>query len=306
MVARYGIELRRHGRALVGRCLFHVDGGRPNLHIWPRTASWWCFRCCIGGDAIRFVELAENVGFLEAVERLQGSQPVQLARPSESRPEAAPSRAEPGDARSPDEALALQAASSLYHQRLLSDADALAYLEHRGIDRAAVMTCHMGYASGLELVPFLRWRSMPISSALRVGLLDSSGREVLAGRIVVPDLQAVLDHVARRADRRPGPGAELLGHAAEVPRPARPEPLLGIDQVREGPSVVVTEGVLDYVVLRPLADFPLWRSWEPTRARPSWASSVRSNGSIWRSIRTIRGLEATLRLMEQLGLRPFP
>jgi DNA primase len=35
VVARYGVELRRQGRALVGRCPFHEDGGRPNLHVWP-------------------------------------------------------------------------------------------------------------------------------------------------------------------------------------------------------------------------------------------------------------------------------
>jgi len=33
LVASYGIELRRVGAALVGRCPFHQDRGRPNLHV---------------------------------------------------------------------------------------------------------------------------------------------------------------------------------------------------------------------------------------------------------------------------------
>jgi DNA primase len=45
VVAGYGIELRPQGRALVGRCPFHPDAGRPNLHLYPDSASWYCYRC---------------------------------------------------------------------------------------------------------------------------------------------------------------------------------------------------------------------------------------------------------------------
>src|SRR5712692_9283356 len=58
------------GRALVGRCPFHADGGRPNLHAFPASQTWWCFRCGIGGDVLKFVMLAEEVSFREAADRL--------------------------------------------------------------------------------------------------------------------------------------------------------------------------------------------------------------------------------------------
>jgi hypothetical protein len=35
VAARYGIELRRSGSALSGRCPFHTDGGRANLFVYP-------------------------------------------------------------------------------------------------------------------------------------------------------------------------------------------------------------------------------------------------------------------------------
>jgi DNA primase len=35
LVARYGIERRRTGAALTGRCPFHLDRGRPNLTVYP-------------------------------------------------------------------------------------------------------------------------------------------------------------------------------------------------------------------------------------------------------------------------------
>src|SRR5690606_37000357 len=74
VVASYGIDLRRVGRTLVGRCPFHTDSGRPNLYVYPATDSFYCFRCGIGGDAITFVEQSDGVTFLEAVERLGGGE----------------------------------------------------------------------------------------------------------------------------------------------------------------------------------------------------------------------------------------
>jgi DNA primase len=40
VVARYGVDLRPCGRTLVGRCPFHADQGRPNLTVYPATASY--------------------------------------------------------------------------------------------------------------------------------------------------------------------------------------------------------------------------------------------------------------------------
>jgi len=45
VVGSYGIELRRVGPALVGRCPFHEDRGRPNLHVYSRSSRWICYRC---------------------------------------------------------------------------------------------------------------------------------------------------------------------------------------------------------------------------------------------------------------------
>ncbi len=39
VIAAYGIELKRQGRAFVGRCPFHADGGRPNLTVFPTTQT---------------------------------------------------------------------------------------------------------------------------------------------------------------------------------------------------------------------------------------------------------------------------
>jgi len=136
VVARYGIELRPAGRALVGRCPFHLDRGRPNFHVYPTSSSWYCFRCATGGDVISFVERITRLGFREAVLELDRG----LTLTSSSR------RAPPVPLRSrrrvtlPDaaERSCLAAAVEVYHNCLLAYPEALAYVERRGIDRATV------------------------------------------------------------------------------------------------------------------------------------------------------------------------
>ncbi len=152
VVARYGIALRRQGRALVGRCPLHDDGGRPNLFVYTDSGSWRCYRCNLGGDVITFVELVEQVPFREAAERLSAGNPRPLHAPRVARPHPRPHAAAPTE-RGSEETAALQAALSLYHTRLLGDSEALAYVRGRGIDQATITRCQIGYAAGDQLLP---------------------------------------------------------------------------------------------------------------------------------------------------------
>ena len=72
LVASYGIELRRSGSHFSGRCPFHVDRGRPNMAVFPRSGYWVCFRCDARGDAIAFVQRIDGISVREAAARLGG------------------------------------------------------------------------------------------------------------------------------------------------------------------------------------------------------------------------------------------
>jgi DNA primase len=65
-MTRYGVELRRAGRELVGQCPVH-DDHRPSLRVSPGKNLWYCFPCGFGGDAIAFVMRLDGLGFAEAV-----------------------------------------------------------------------------------------------------------------------------------------------------------------------------------------------------------------------------------------------
>jgi DNA primase len=298
VVGGYGIELERQGRSLVGRCPFHADSGRPNLHLFEATQTWYCFRCCLGGDVVRFVMLAQNVGFLEAVERLaratMGTVRVSPKHISRQVPAAIGER-------DPEELAVLQAAVTLYHHTLLAEPCALAYLSGRGLDRATIEQCRLGYATGDQLTAYLRWQRLPIGPALRVGLLTRSGAEFLASRIVVPELHGSRPVwlIGRVLDEAPTDDVPVhLGLPGS-------KPLLGLDQARHSPTVVIVEGSFDYLTLR-MWGYPVVATLG-THLRADLVDALRAFS---RQLLVLdnddAGLEATLLLQQQLGHTAIP
>src|SRR2546430_12264938 len=70
VVTGYGVELKRQGRAMVGRCIFHTDNGRPNLYVYGDSESWRCYRCGIGGDGLGVFMHAEKIAVREGLDPL--------------------------------------------------------------------------------------------------------------------------------------------------------------------------------------------------------------------------------------------
>jgi DNA primase len=242
IVEGYGIELHVSGRSLLGRCPFHDDGGRPNLHVYPSTQSWYCYRCSVGGDVVSFVQRMERVSFRDAVVRITGDR---LETPKATIPPVGKvqSRVRHFPPWGPDERACLSAAVELYHNRLLTDVEAHTYVRGRGLDERIIERCRLGYAAGDELAAYLRWRRLPVQAAVRVGLLRPDGHEFLAGRVVVPEI-------------RHGQPIWLVGRTIgagdDAPKylglPGR-KPLLGWDTAMNTREIFVVEGVFDWLTL---------------------------------------------------------
>jgi DNA primase catalytic core len=240
VVATYRIALRPSGRALVGRCPFHPDRGRPNLHVYPETASYFCYRCGVGGDVIDFVERMERVGFLEAVARLGGDPSLRNRPTLPIPPHPATDPIAPPD---PHQQGAIALAVVVYHERLLAEPRAVDYLQSRGVDLATANRFRLGFARGDELVDRLRAVGLPLDPARQVGLLDPEGREPLAGRIVIPELREgnpVWLTGRRLADAGYGPKYLSL---------PGPKPLLGHDVLGDSRIAYVVEGPFDWLTL---------------------------------------------------------
>ena len=243
VISGYGIALNASGHALVGRCPFHPDHGRPNLYVYPASQRWYCYRCHVGGDAIDFIQRQAHLDFSSACERLAGL-------PSE--PSLSPSRprytVRRWDRLTLDEQVVMNSALEIYQEALWRSPSALAYLQRRGITETIIRDGRLGYADGRTLVAYLR-RRRALRIAQDLGLLHRSPHhgptrplvEFFAGRIVVPEL-------------RGGHCIWLIGRALDE-NPYRPKylalpgerPVLGIERALGHREVFLCEGVFDYL-----------------------------------------------------------
>ena len=196
---RYGLELKRRGRAWMAACPFpahqHTGQGTPSLALYPDSERFHCFGACgyerPGGDVFDFVCRLREVDFTAALQELaEGGGVAVTALPRPPRRE--PPLWEP-DA---DERAALEAAVEHYHRRLLRSDRVMRYLAGRGLGPEVVRRFRLGLAvSGQSngfggpdggLLPALRARGLA-EAAGRLGLVNNRGREFLRWRVVFPD-----------------------------------------------------------------------------------------------------------------------
>jgi DNA primase len=130
LVAARGIELKRHGKDLVGLCPFHDDHS-PSLVVTPSKNVWNCLGACQqGGDVIQWVMKAQGISFRHAVELLRADHPslseaTAPVRISTVRKLAPPISREAGDGE------ALLQVVNYYHETLKQNPEAQAYLAKR-------------------------------------------------------------------------------------------------------------------------------------------------------------------------------
>ncbi len=187
-----GIELKKHGKDLLGLCPFHEDHD-PSLVITPSKNLWNCLGACgTGGGPIDWVMKAEGVSFRHAVEILRND----VALPSTSSSKAPPARsitAKLPPVVKPDleDQELLRRVVSYYHKTLLSEPKALEYLAQRGLRSAeAIERFQLGFSNrtlGYRLPAKTTKEGQEMRARLRrLGVLRSSGHEHLNGSLVVP------------------------------------------------------------------------------------------------------------------------
>lgn len=193
IVAMSGVRLTRTGSSsLKGCCPFH-DDRRPSLLVDERDQHYHCFACGAHGDVIDWVMRREQLGFAAACQLLAGFPPWPPSAPAAARKV---ERGRRWDRLALPEQVVMNVAGAVYHDALWREPRALAYLHERGILRWVIRRCWLGYADGEALARFLRPRD-DLRVAEELGLPRRSGgndadeppRDVLAGRIVVPELR---------------------------------------------------------------------------------------------------------------------
>src|SRR5450631_1642404 len=73
------VNLRRAGRELVGRCLFHEEKS-ASLYINPERQRFHCFGCQAGGEVFNFAMRLHGLAFPQAVRLLASESGINIDR----------------------------------------------------------------------------------------------------------------------------------------------------------------------------------------------------------------------------------
>jgi DNA primase len=133
------VKLVRRGREYAGLCPFHHEK-TPSFYVVEDKSFFHCFGCGAHGDVIGFVMRADNLDFVEAVEKLAGEAGLAV-------PRATPEERERAQ-RQKTLLEALEAAAAFYEDRLWSPAGNRArdYLLGRGLDSETIRRFRLGWA----------------------------------------------------------------------------------------------------------------------------------------------------------------
>ena len=136
------VVLKQKGRLFWGNCPFHGEK-TPSFKIDPATQLWHCFGCGKGGDAYKYVMLAENVDFVESVRGLADRAHIEIVAEAGGVPRGRKERL----------TAASEAAAAFYHDTLTKSPmpaakKAREYLGGRGFGSDVSRTWTLGFAAG--------------------------------------------------------------------------------------------------------------------------------------------------------------
>ncbi len=248
-------DLRRVGSRFTGLCPFH-DERTPSFSVNAADKLFYCFGCQAKGDAIGFVEQAEGLDFVDAVEMLADRYGVQMERENDD------PRAEERRRRRARLHSLLDRAARYYSTYLWEAAEAAAardYLAGRGLSEEILREFRIGYSPSAWDRMIVRAQEGGFRPEELVGAgLAQRGRQGglydrFRSRIMFPlaDRRGqVLGFGARAMGEGPGP-KYLNSSENDVYHKGRQ--LFGIDVARahaaKSGRIVVAEGYTDVLAL---------------------------------------------------------
>lgn len=219
-------------------CPFHQEK-TASFHVEESKGRYHCFGCHAGGDVVSFVRETENLGFMEAVERLATE--AGMTMPARDPADAARSAAAAGLVE------AMEAAVRFYRAQLngARATEARAYLERRGLRSETIEQFEIGFApdARTDLLGHLTNRGFSRDVLVEAGLVGlprdgGSAYDRFRGRIMFPIRDArgraiAFGARALRADQEPkylnSPETPLFDRVARsttsvppAPQPAKP------------------------------------------------------------------------------------
>ena len=188
VISSYVPSLNKKGSKYWGNCPFHHEK-TPSFTVDREQGFYKCFGCGKGGDVITFIMEAESLSFMDAVKLLADRAHLEM-------PKFTPR--EGGDFRELKDRLTalMRDAARIYHANLSKPcaAEAVKYIEKRGIAPASVTKFGLGYSNGYtEIITELSARGYKREEMLKAGVIqEREGKffDAMANRLVFPIIDA--------------------------------------------------------------------------------------------------------------------
>lgn len=237
-----------------GLCPFHGEKS-PSFHVRSNPAFYHCFGCGVGGDAFKFVQEIDKVGFSEAIEKLAQRTGYQLTY-------------EEGERETSNRNLLLninKAASEYYKSQLQSEEGKAArdFLVARGFDLDSISEFEVGYApkGWQNLSQHLTEKGFTLEDQALAGLLSKGEKgfyDRFRGRVLWPirDANSQVVGFGARKLYVEDQGPKYL-NTPETPVYHKSTVLYGLDlarrEIASKRQVIVVEGYTDVMACH-LAD----------------------------------------------------
>jgi len=246
VVSRY-VTLRKAGKDYKALCPFHTEK-TPSFYVSPSKQIFKCFGCGVGGDAIKFLQLKENLTFAEARALLAEQVGIKLTP--------AGRRAEAGGFTRADLARVNAWAMKFFKAQLAGQAgeSARRYLRGRGVSDESIRLFNLGYApdSWDALLRAARRAGISQDLLLAAGLVRAGNErgpyDTFRNRIIFPiidTLNRVIAFGGRALDDSP---AKYL-NSPETAIFDKSSALFGLNLAREAMQkagrAIVVEGYID-------------------------------------------------------------
>ena len=248
------VRLKKSGANFTGLCPFHAEK-TPSFAVHPTKQIYHCFGCGKGGDVFSFVMEMDKCQFPEAVRIVAEKCGIAMPRPKERSPEE----------RKENQQRAVlveihREAQTFFVKQLegtLEGKAARAYLEHRGLDKEALVRFGIGYApSGGDLL--LRH----LKSKYNEKLLADSGlisREQ-SGRLFDRFRRRITFPIANESGKIVAFGARALGddqpkylNSPETPIYSKSNVLYHLDRAKDAlrrqDFAILVEGYMDAIAV---------------------------------------------------------
>ncbi len=260
LLGRY-VQLRRAGNSWKACCPFHSEK-TPSFHVNPARQSFHCFGCGVGGDAIKFIMMFENLDYPTALRRLADMNGIPVIEEEEN-PEMARQR------RMRARVVEVNTlATDYYHRKLCRDAAAghvREYLKKRGFGIEIARAWQLGWAPPEfhEFARLAQSRSMDDRLLAEAYLLGRGQRglyPVFKDRLMFP-IHNVRGEVVGFSGRiiQEGQDPRKYVNTADTAAFHKGELLFGLYKAtgpigKAGMCVVVCEGQLDVIACHEKAD----------------------------------------------------